>query len=253
LIEKQQVLIALLKEKRQAVISHAVTKGLNPNTPLKPSGIEWLGDVPEHWEVISFSQCVSITGGLVDPRIEPYKEYTMIAPNHIESKSGRILKLETAEEQGAESGKYLCEKNGVIYSKIRPALAKACICPEEHVLCSADMYPMQGILGMTNSYLFRLLLTDEFTAFTIMESDRVAMPKMNRESLGSTRLPIPPEAEQNEIAKHIEKSCTQIDKLVSIAKVAELLLQERRTALISAAVTGKIDVRHWQEPETNDE
>ena len=248
LIEKQQALIVLLKEKRQAVISHAVTKGLNPEARMKDSGVEWLGDVPEHWEVISFAQCVSITGGLVDPRVEPFKGYTMIAPNHIESKSGRLLKLETAAEQGAESGKYLCEDGEVIYSKIRPALAKACLCPKDNVLCSADMYPLKGALGLSNSYLFRLVLTDEFTAFTIMESDRVAMPKMNRESLGSTRLPIPPEAEQSDIVRHIETECSKIDKLVGHAELAAQLLQERRTALISAAVTGKIDVRDWEPP-----
>jgi len=246
LIEKQQALIALLKEKRQAVISHAVTKGLNPNAKMKDSGVEWLGQVPEHWKVVSFAQCVLITGGLVDPRVEPFKGYTMIAPNHIESRSGRLLKLETAAEQGAESGKYLCQQEEVIYSKIRPALAKACLCPKDNVLCSADMYPMRGVLGLSNSYLFRLVLTDEFTAFTIMESDRVAMPKMNRESLGSTRLPIPPEAEQSDIVRHIDIECSKIDQLVGHAELAAQLLQERRTALISAAVTGKIDVRDWE-------
>jgi len=246
LIAKQQALIALLKEKRQAVISHAVTKGLNPQAKMKDSGVEWLGQVPEHWEVVSFAQCVSITGGLVDPRVKPFKAYAMIAPNHIESKSGRLLALETAAEQGAESGKYLCKDGEVIYSKIRPALAKACLCPRDNVLCSADMYPMRGALGLSNSYLFRLVLTDEFTAFTIMESDRVAMPKMNRETLGSTRLPIPPESEQSDIVRHIETECTKIDKLISHAETAAKLLQERRTALISAAVTGKIDVRDWE-------
>ena len=240
---KQERLIALLKEKRQALISHAVTKGLDPNAKLKPSGIEWLGDVPVHWKLVSFGQCVAITGGQVDPTMEPFLDYVMIAPNHIESKMGRILALETAAEQCAESGKYLCKQGDVIYSKIRPALAKACLCPQEQVLCSADMYPMRGMLGLTNEFLLKILLSAEFTAFAIMESDRVAMPKLNRETLATTRLPIPPLAEQRAIVAHLDDKCGKIDQLKAKAERAIALLKERRSALISAAVTGKIDVR----------
>ena len=240
---KQERLIELLKEKRQALISHAVTRGLDPTAKLKPSGIEWLGDVPEHWKLVSFGQCVAITGGQVDPTVEPFLNYVMIAPNHIESKMGNILALETATEQGAESGKYLCKKGDVIYSKIRPALAKACLCPQDQVLCSADMYPMRGMLGLTNEFLLKVLLTAEFTAFAIMESDRVAMPKLNRETLATTRLPIPPLAEQRAIVAHLDEKCGKIDQLKAKAERGIELLKERRSALISAAVTGKIDVR----------
>jgi len=240
---KQERLIELLKEKRQALISHAVTKGLDPNAKLKPSGVEWLGDVPVHWKLVSFGQCVAITGGQVDPTAEPFLNYVMIAPNHIESKMGNILALETAAEQGAESGKYLCKKGDVIYSKIRPALAKACLCPQDQVLCSADMYPMRGMLGLTNEFLLKVLLSAEFTAFAIMESDRVAMPKLNRETLATTHLPIPPLAEQRAIVAHLDEKCGKIDRLMAKAERAIALLKERRSALISAAVTGKIDVR----------
>jgi type I restriction enzyme S subunit len=250
---KQERLIELLKEKRQALISHAVTKGLpgvasaktglDPTAKLKSSGIEWLGDVPEHWKVVSFGQCVAIAGGQVDPTAEPFLNYVMIAPNHIESKVGNLLALETAAEQGAESGKYLCKKGDVIYSKIRPALAKACLCPQDQVICSADMYPMRGMLGMTNGFLLKVLLSAEFTTFAIMESDRVAMPKLNRETLATTRLPIPPLAEQRAIVAHLDEKCGKIDQLKAKAERGIELLKERRSALISAAVTGKIDLR----------
>src|SRR5690554_2988110 len=154
LIEKQQRLIALLKEKRQAVISHAVTKGLDPNAPMKDSGVEWLGEVPAHWEVKKFSHCASIRNGQVDPTKEPYCNFTLVAPNHIESGTGRLIKCETAAEQETDSGKYLCKKGEVIYSKIRPALAKACIAPSDDTICSADMYPIKGCSGLTNKFLF---------------------------------------------------------------------------------------------------
>ncbi|WP_435337087.1 restriction endonuclease subunit S [Acinetobacter sp. LH3_13] len=248
LIEKQQQLIELLKEKRQAVISHAVTKGLDPNVPMKDSGVAWLGEVPGHWIVMKFNRCVQIRNGLVDPRDNNYKNFILYAPNHIEKATGKILYKETAEEQGADSNKYLCFKGEVVYSKIRPALAKVAICEEDMALCSADMYPMNACNGLTNDFLYHFILSDSFTKAVILDSDRVAMPKINRESLNEYRLPIPPVDEQVKILKYIEISSRKLDELEQKALQAIQLMQERRTALISAAVTGKIDVRHWQAP-----
>ena len=249
LIEKQQQLIKLLKEKRQAVISHAVTKGLNPNAPMCNSGVEWLGEVPEHWGVKKFTHCASIRNGQVDPTKKPYCDFTLVAPNHIESGTGRLIAQETAVEQGADSGKYLCKKGEVIYSKIRPALAKACISPSNNTICSADMYPIQGMSGLTNEFLFWSLLSTWFTSLVILESDRVAMPKINREKLSEVMLPVPPVIEQKEIDVEVRNKTEAMDSLVHKAEKAIALAKERRTALISAAVTGKIDVRSWQAPE----
>lgn len=244
LVAEQRRLIELLKEKRQAVISHAVTKGLNPNAPMKDSGIEWLGDVPEHWEVKAFQRCVTVAEGQVDPKEPEYAKMFLIAPNHIESGTGQLHDLETAEEQAAISGKYFCDSGDVIYSKIRPALRKVCVAPED-CLCSADMYPLKAHSGLTNEFLFRWILTEQFSAFAVLESDRVAMPKINRESLKQVKFVLPPIAEQTEICHYITKQIEGFDSLVSEAEQAIELLQERRTALISAAVTGKIDVREY--------
>ncbi|PXW01479.1 type I restriction enzyme S subunit [Pantoea ananatis] len=246
LISKQEKLIELLKEKRQAVISHAVTKGLNSDVEMKYSCVEWLGDIPEHWSIVKFSYCVSIRSGLVDPKSEQYKKYWLIAPNHIQSGEGRILYLETAEEQGAESSKYLCKKGEVIYSKIRPALAKVCISPENNVLCSADMYPMTARSGLTNDYLSWFLLSSIFTRFAVNQADRVAMPKINRESLAECKIPFPEKSEQIEIAYYLQRITKKLDDLIVKSQESIFLLKERRSALISAAVTGKIDVRNWQ-------
>ena len=244
LVAEQENLIALLKEKRQAVISHAVTKGLDPTVPMKDSGIEWLGEVPAHWEVIHFRRCVSIAEGQVNPEVEPYRDMPLIAPNHIESGSGRILNIETAAEQHAESGKYLCRKGDVIYSKIRPALRKACISPEDG-LCSADMYPLRSHSGMSNSYLLWFLLSEPFSAFAVLEADRVAMPKINRESLSAILLPKPSMDEQVSISNYLDTETAKFDDLTTEAQHTVDLLKERRSALISAAVTGKIDVRGY--------
>ena len=245
LIEKQQQLIELLKEKRQAVISHTVTKGLNPDAPMKDSGVEWLGEVPEHWEIIKFNHCAQIRSGQINPVEDKYKDLILYAPNHIEKSTGKVLYKETATQQGADSNKYLCEKGEVIYSKIRPALAKVAICDEEIAMCSADMYPISAINGLTNQFLFWFILSDNFTKAVILDSDRVAMPKVNRESLGDYKIPVPLVSEQEEISNYITIQCKYFDHLEHKANSAIQLMQERRTALISAAVTGKIDVRHF--------
>ncbi|MGI2212425.1 restriction endonuclease subunit S [Shewanella oncorhynchi] len=248
LIAKQQRLIELLKEKRQAVISHAVTKGLNPNASMKDSGVEWLGQVPEHWVMKKFSYCASIRNGQVNPTTSPYNQYALIAPNHIESGTGKLLGLETAEEQGADSGKYLCKKGEVIYSKIRPALAKVCISPIDNVICSADMYPINAKNGLVNQFLYYFLLSEPFTRFAVNQADRVAMPKINRESLADCRIPVPPLDEQQAIVMHVSKQSEKLEVLIVKALLTISLMQERRTALISAAVTGKIDLRGWSQP-----
>lgn len=248
LLAQQQRLIELLKEKRQAVISHAVTKGLNPNAPMKDSGVEWLGEVPKHWNILKFNHCANIRNGQVDPTAAPYNDYILIAPNHIESGTGRLLEKQTAEEQGADSGKYICKLGEVVYSKIRPALAKVCISPENNVICSADMYPINGKNGLNNDFLMWFLLCDSFTRFAVNQADRVAMPKINRDSLGECRIPVPPKLEQNRIVTLIKHKTAVLDALINKSSKTILLMQERRTALVSAAVTGKIDLRGWSKP-----
>jgi type I restriction enzyme S subunit len=211
-----------------------------PYPAYKDSGVEWLGWVPEHWDVLSFQRCVAIAEGQVDPEQLPYSEMMLIAPNHIESGSGRMLYSETAAEQNAESGKYLCQAGDVVYSKIRPALKKVCIATESG-LCSADMYPMRGHSGMSNGFLFWFLLSEPFSAFAVLEADRVAMPKINRESLNAVQLPRPPLAEQRVIASRLDRETARIDGLVEKKTRFIELLREKRQALITHAVTKGLD------------
>lgn len=242
LVEKKTRFLELLREKRQAIITHAVTKGLDPNVPMKNSGVEWLGEVPEHWTVLSFQRRVYIAEGQVNPEEQPYADMMLIAPNHIESGTGRLLYTETAAEQMAESGKYLCREGDVIYSKIRPALRKACIAPAD-CLCSADMYPLRGDQSLLNHYLLWFLLSEPFSAFAVLEADRVAMPKINRESLNALKLALPPVEEQEHISRMLTRATTRIDALIEKTERSIELLKEHRSALITAAVTGKMDLR----------
>jgi len=242
LIAKKQRLIELLQERRTALISHAATKGLDPGLRMKESGIEWLGMIPANWERVKFRHAVDVAQGQVDPKDDRFKSMVLIAPNHIESGTGRLLLTETADEQGAISGKYPYRPGDVIYSKIRPELRKACL-PSVRGLCSADMYPLSVRRKLLPEYLLYTLLSEYFTQLTVVISERVAMPKVNREDLGECYILVPPLPEQREIVEYLQGSTAKLDALT--AKVREALekLREYRTALISAAVTGKIDVR----------
>jgi type I restriction enzyme, S subunit len=243
LIAKKEQLIELLQEKRTALITRAVTKGLDPSTPLKDSGIEWLGQIPAHWEVKKWRYCCHVTEGQVSPDDDRYRDRIMIAPNHIESGTGRILFTETADEQGAISGKYLVKPGDLIYSKIRPGLNKACIATGEW-LCSADMYPVEVTTSdLRVRYLLHFVLSEPFVRLMVDESMRVAMPKVNREKLAACPLLIPPPPEQDRIATFVQRETARIDALTAKVRDAIDHLKEYRTAVISAAVTGKIDVR----------
>ena len=241
LIGKKQRQIELLQEKRQALISQAVTKGFDPSVPMIDSGFVWLGTIPRHWKVRSFKYCGRIPNGQVDPEVDPYKSMILIAPNHIESETGRLLQTETAEEQAAESGKYIGRANDVIYSKIRPELQKACIAPYD-CLCSADMYPITPQPDMESKYILYNLLCDWFTKYAVLWSDRVAMPKINRETLGTCMMMVPPIEEQRQIIRYIEHETQLIDSISERVHYQVGKLREYRQALITAAVTGKIDV-----------
>lgn len=241
-VAAKRKLIGLLEEENQAVVNRAVTQGLDPNVRLKPSGVEWLGDVPEHWETTRFSRQISIAKGQVDPTVEPYSSMSLIAPNHLEAKTGRLLHQETASEQGAISSKYLCRTGDVIYSKIRPALAKVVIAPSD-CLCSADMYPLSPGDSLHANYLFWLLLSGAFTAWSVLESDRVAMPKINRATLNGYYIPMPPFSEQTAIVRHLDETARGIYAAIDNARRQIELVQEYRTKLIADVVTGKLDVR----------
>jgi len=242
-IRAKQKLIKLLEEQKQAIIHQAVTRGLDPTVRLKPSGVEWLGDVPEHWSLKRFKFLVRVTSGQVDPRAPEQRGKILIAPNHIKSGTGRITNEETAEEQGADSGKYEVRRGQVVYSKIRPNLRKAAIAGRD-CLCSADMYPLTVRESeMKPEYLLVLLLSAPFTKFVVDSSLRVAMPKVNREALAEAWLWYPSLKVQEAILQSIQGSTASLSLAIDHATREISLLREYRTRLIADVVTGKLDVR----------
>lgn len=218
-IEKTNQIIQKAEILKQVVMRELLMRGIG-NKDFKNTK---LGKIPNEWTVVNLKDVTKITNGQIDPKKEPYSSMILIAPNHIESISGRILKKVSASEQHAISGKYLVDDGDVIYSKIRPYLKKVTIA-EENCLCSADMYPMKGLENLDTKFLFHVLLSDDFTNYANNSSGRTGIPKINRDEIGRYAFALPPIREQKTIADIL----SSIDKEISVnqqIKVKSLLLK----------------------------
>ncbi|AMS32778.1 hypothetical protein AEM42_11010 [Betaproteobacteria bacterium UKL13-2] len=249
LIEKQQRLIELLKEKRQAVISHAVTKGLNPNAPLKDSGVEWLGEVPAHWAIRKFGFIsMVVRGGSPRPAGDPalfngdYSPWVTVAEI---TKDDNIYLTET-ETFLTKKGSEQCR----VFSKGTLLLSNSGATLGVPKILSIDANANDGVVGFEDltlnhefAYFYLSTLTDDLRERIKQGSGQ---PNLNTDIVKAITVPVPPDQEVEAIVESIKKSREQFNALVEKAKRGIELLQERRTALISAAVTGKIDVRNWQ-------
>lgn len=254
LIAKQEKLIELLKEKRQAVISHAVTKGLNPNVPMKDSGVEWLGEVPEHWSVIAISKLTQkITNGYVGPTRDilvedgiPYVQATHIKKGKVNFDNAYFVR----EKWSNDHAKSILKKDDVLIVQTGAGTGDVGLVSEaeEGFNCHALIILQPKKKQLSGSYLAYCLQSDYGYATLYSIRTGGMHPHLNCGEVQFVKIPVPPLNEQITISDFIEKNIRDFDSLVEKAKSAIQLMQERRTALISAAVTGKIDVRNWQHP-----
>ena len=227
LIAKQEQLIQLLQEKRQAVISHAVTKGLNPDAPMKDSGVEWLGQVPEHWIIGRLKNVLSIKNG------RDYKNVEVEEGGYPVYGSGGIFK---------RSSDYLYDGISILFGR------KGTI--DKPLLVNGKFWTVDTMFYSELSkricpeYVYFQSLGFPFNKL----STNTALPSMTQEDLLNLGFVIPPIEEQIEISNFVTKYLEKNLYLLKKAQSAIQLMQERRTALISAAVTGKIDVRDWPVP-----
>lgn len=228
LIEKQQTLIQLLKEKRQAVISHAVTKGLNPDAPMKDSGVEWLGEVPENWEVGRLKNVLRIRNG------RDYKEVEVESGGYPVYGSGGIFK---------RSSDYLFDGESVLFGR-KGTVDKPLLVSGKFWTVDTMFYS-EVFSNAKPNYIYHQALLFPFDQL----STNTALPSMTQENLLELGFVIPPFDEQEQICQYLSDKLKVFSNLVSKAEQAIQLMQERRTALISAAVTGKIDVRGWRAPD----
>lgn len=250
LIAEQQRLIELLQEKRQAVISHAVTKGLNPDAPMKDSGIEWLGEVPEHWEVVRLGHRGRLQNGLsiggeAFGAGDPFVSYGDVYNNATIPDVPSGLVRSSAQDQSKcslEVGDVLFTRTSETVDDI--GVASTCLRSIPRSTFAGFLIrfrPNQNILDPGYStYLFRNQGVQGHFAGTM---NLVTRASLSQGELRSLPICIPRVEEQREIASVLDAQTHLLQSLVAEAERATALLHERRSALISAAVTGQIDVR----------
>lgn len=258
LINKQQQLIELLKEKRQAVISHAVTKGLNPDVPMKDSGIEWLGEVPKHWGVIKLKYLISCLEQGWSPqcesRIADKNEYGVLKVGCVNSGVFEPLENKALPSNLAPQKKYLIRKGDLLISRAntKELVGSSAVVDADYdrlILCD-KLYRL--IFKITVSpYFVSEYLRTHFVREQIELSASGAsssMQNIGQDTIKEMYISVPPLSEIEMIIEFIEKEKDKYSELITYCEKQISLLQERRTALISAAVTGKIDVRNWVAP-----
>lgn len=238
LIENLRARMESAKEYKKAVITEAVTKGLDKDAKMKDSGVEWIGEIPEGWKVVRFKHIASIKSNLVQP--DKYMKYPQIAPDNIEKDTGRLLSHQTVEESGVISGNHLFYRGQILYSKIRPNLNKLTVAPFDG-LCSADMYPIESKLP-TLFMVYSMLSTYFVLQVSLIIQDRVKMPKINQEELGEIKVAVPSQQEMLTIADYLDSKCSEIDALLQNYEYQIATLEEYKKSLIYEYVTGKKEV-----------
>jgi len=251
LIAKQEKLIELLKEKRQAVISHAVTKGLNPTVAMKDSGVEWIGEVPKHWKVSK----LKYESEVVDCRNKTPEyfddgEYFVVRTTNVKN-----------QELNFNGALYTDKKNfdiwtqrgvppvgSILFTREAPT-GQVCLVPDNLKFCMGQR--MMNFISYDShygDYLFDYLISDCLDRYINSVSHGSTVTHLRVEQVENIPVLVPGKEEIKEIHLHILKIKQQFNALEQKALETIRLMQERRTALISSAVTGKIDVRNWQYP-----
>jgi type I restriction enzyme S subunit len=245
LITKKERLIELLKEKRTALISHAVTKGLNRDVPMKDSGVEWLGEVPEHWENWKISHAFQKIGSGTTPSTNRYDYYDGDVPwintselreNIITDTSVKITNkalLDNSVLNLYSPGTLLIAMYGATIGRLGILGITACT----NQACCALANPI--LLDTKFVFYWLWMRRNEL----IILSSGGGQPNINQEKIRSIKIPAPPLPEQQKIAEFLDRETSKIDNLITKTRTSIDHLKEYRTALISAAVTGKIDVR----------
>lgn len=259
LIEKKQELIEKLQEQRIAITTQAITKGLDSNAAMKDSGIEWLGSVPEHWDVHQLSLLTeTIQTGPFGSQLHAadYVEggVPLINPAHLVS--GDII----PDEQSAVDAQTVGRLNR---HKLKPAdiimarrgeIGRCAFVEEEQAgwLCGTGSLIIRFAKG--NSRFFSIVISSGgFSKNLELYAVGSTMLNLNPTIVGRMPVPVPPRAEQDQIVSYIYSATKKIDRSITKARETIERLQEYRAALITAAVTGQIDVRDWQAPKSTKE
>lgn len=260
LIAEQERLIELLKEKRQAVISHAVTKGLNPDVPMKDSGVEWLGQVPAHWEVVPVKYLTETLDQGWSPQCEEYPvasdtEWGVLKVGCVNGGHFNAQENKRLPDHLEPESKLTLKKNDVLISRAntRELVGSTAIVERSYpnlMLCD-KLYRIRLLADRALPYWLTLFLNSQVARHQIelgATGASSSMLNISQSTITELPVPLPTMAEQADLCEKVRARLTELSLLIGTVMASIDLLRERRSALISAAVTGKIDVRDWRPP-----
>lgn len=253
LIAEQEKLLVLLAEKRQTTISHAVTRGLNPNAPMKDSGIPWLGEVPAHWRVTKCGRFLSVLSGYAFPSVgfdHSGNGIKLLRGVNVSVGSLRwddVVYWERSTDDGLDE--YELRAGDLVIGMDRPLIAtgmRVAKVKEEDVPCLLlqRVALLRTSSELNSDFLMHLLSSSMFVAHFSPETTGVSVPHISPDQIASFVITMPPVDEQRRVIDFLDDELCRLTRLRQQSELAIQLLKERRSALISAAVTGKIDVRH---------
>ncbi|MDA9809525.1 restriction endonuclease subunit S, partial [Flavobacteriales bacterium] len=260
-ITKKKQLIELLTEQKAAIINKAVTKGINPNAKLKSSGIEWLGDIPEHWEVRKLKGITDIISKGTTPNT--------IGKNLLDKGKVKFLKAENIgfnnlvlesplnfidEETNSILKRSQLQVNDILFVIAGASIGKVAILPELYTPSNTNQ-AVSFIRLKDNEYVKFVWywLQTEFIKQTMwLEAVQSAQPNLAMGKLSNFPVLLPTSQEQKEIVNFIETETSKVEKTISTIEKEITLVEEYKTALIAEAVTGKIDVRDFKVPNTEE-
>ncbi|MYF99637.1 restriction endonuclease subunit S [Candidatus Poribacteria bacterium] len=251
LIRIKERRIELLQEQRTVLINQAVTKGLDPNVEMKPSGVEWIGEIPRHWKVQRLKYVAKILPSNVDKHIYP-DEIQVRLCNYTHVYYNDYITVDTVLDKGSckerEFEKFVLRKSDVIITKDSetpddigvPTFVKDEI---ENVVCGYHLTMIRPF-SCRGDYIFRFIQSDRTRRYFELESNGITRYGLGKPSIENLLLPIPTDSEQRAIANFLDQKTKQNDELIATEHRKIELLKEYRQSLISEAVTGKIDVRN---------
>ncbi|MDV5225073.1 restriction endonuclease subunit S [Providencia rettgeri] len=253
LIAKQEKLIELIQEKRQAVISNAVTKGLNPDVPMKDSGVEWLGEVPEHWDRsrLGFECSVKARLGWKGLKADEYvpEGYIFLATPNIK---GSDIDFENVnyitKQRYDESPEIMLQENDLLVTKDGSTTGTTNLVRSlpEPATVNSSIAVIRSRGNIHPEYLYYFFVSTYTQNVIKRMQGGMGVPHLFQADLRWFHILLPSNIEQKSIAKYLDIQTAKCDLIIKKATNAIQLMKERKTALILAAVTGKIDVRDWQ-------
>ncbi|PTN09305.1 type I restriction enzyme S subunit [Mangrovibacterium marinum] len=262
LIEKKEQLIEKLKRQRQAIINEAVTKGLNPNASMKDSGVEWLGKIPAHWEVVNFRYVIDI---LTDYTANG--SFGDLAKNvtYLEEGYSRLIRLTDLREDLTNKGVYISEESHnylskselfggeVLLANVGAYSGLAWLMPRNvgKASLAPNMFLLKFKEQLNNEYAYNAMISDYLSSQFKIKAISAAQPKINKEDVRTCLFLLPPQEEQLSINSFIKEKEMGYNLLMYKLEQSVEKLKLYRQSLISEAVTGKIDVRDWETITTN--